>query len=428
MNITERLEFFQGMTSCCHNLYFWTYDTNMNLLDMHLSDRNLLNDEVSAYILDEIFTVCQCKDYLKTYILENDMPLLISDTLGLMWISVIEKRAPDIHQETFVSLETQVSCVYVIGPFFVNETALPSIKKSMRQRSLSLELQRNAEILLDSIPTISSIEMFQYAMMFHYCITGERITISQLNHRLNTNISPVSMKAQEPPGNPNPLHLGVWGVEQKLLAMIREGNTNYSSALDSAATISTGVKMKTGDAIRQGKNSIITFVALCSRAAISGGLPPAVSYDLCDFYTEMTEGCQTISELASLSHTMYNDYVQRVHEYQKNTNVSKPVQTCCDYIRMHICEKLSLQDLALVSGYSEYYLSRKFKKETGMTPNEFINHEKIEYAKLLLSTTPDSIQNISDTLNYCSRSYFSSVFQEHAGITPSEYREKNSTL
>lgn len=237
-----------------------------------------------------------------------------------------------------------------------------------------------------------------------------------------------SIRAQENPGNPNPLHLGVWGVEQKLLAMIREGNTNYSSALDSAATISTGVKMKTGDAIRQGKNSIITFVALCSRAAISGGLPTAVSYDLCDFYIEMTEGCKTISELAALSHTMYNDYVQRVHEYQKNTNVSKPIQTCRDYIRMHICEKISLQVLALVSGYSEYYLSRKFKKETGMPPNEFINHEKVEYAKLLLSTTPDSIQDISDTLNYCSRSYFSSVFQEHTGITPSEYREKNSTL
>lgn len=428
MNIAERLEFFQGITSCCHNLYFWTYDTNMNLLDMHLSDTNHLNDEVSAFILDEIFTVCQCKDYLKTYILENDMPLLISDSLGLMWISAMEKKEPDIHQVTSISQETLVSYVHVIGPFFVNETALPSIKKSMRQRSLSLELQRNAEILLDSIPTISSIEMFQYAMMFHYCITGKKITISQLNHRLSTNTSPVSIQVQETTSNPNPLHLGVWGVEQKLLAMIREGNTNYSSALDSAAAISTGVKMKTGDAIRRGKNSIITFIALCSRAAISGGLPPAVSYDLCDFYTEMVEGCKTISELATLSHTMYNDYVQRVHEYQKNTNISKPVQSCCDYIRMHICDKLSLRDLALVSGYSEYYLSRKFKKETGMSLGGFINHEKVEYAKLLLSTTPDSIQDISDTLNYCSRSYFSSVFQEQTGISPSQYREKNSTL
>lgn len=84
------------------------------------------------------------------------------------------KKALDVSQEILVSQETSVSCVHVIGPFFVNETALPSIKKSMRQHSLSLELQRNVEILLDSIPTISSIEMFQYAMMFHYCITGKK--------------------------------------------------------------------------------------------------------------------------------------------------------------------------------------------------------------------------------------------------------------
>lgn len=425
MDITERLHFFQEMVSCCNHLYFWIYDRDMVLLDMQILDEpGLWENEASTHILDEIFTVCQCKDYLKEYIRENDMPLLISDPLGLMWISVMERSGTDTPPDS----NTCISRVHVIGPVFVNETALPSIRKSLRQRGLSLTLQRKAENILNSIPTISSIQLFQYTMMFHYCITGKRITVSQINHRLKAGASLESIQAQENADRPNPLHLGVFSVEQKLLAMIREGNLNYSSVLESAAAISTGVKMKSGDAIRQGKNSIINFIALCSRAAISGGLPPAVSYDLCDFYTEMTEGCKTISELASLSHTMYDDYIRRVHKYQKNTDISKPVQTCCDYIRMHICEKISLQDLALVSGYSEYYLSRKFKKETGMPPTEFINHEKVEYAKLLLSTTPDSIQYISDTLNYCSRSYFSSVFQEHTGISPSEYREKNSTL
>lgn len=412
MNTTERIQFFQEITSCCHNLFFWTYDPDLNLLNGNWSDNG-----TSSPILDEIFTVCQCKDYLKSYILENDMPLLISDSLGFIWISVIEKKD-----------ETTVFCVHVIGPVFVNETALPSIKKSMRERNLSLKLLRKTEAVLDSIPTISSTELFQYTMIFHYCVTGKKITISQINHRLKNNVSLSPVQTKETTDKPNPLHLGVWGIEQKLLAMIREGNMNYSSVLESAATMSIGVKMKSDDVIRQGKNSIIIFIALCSRAAISGGLPPAVSYDLCDFYTEMVEGCKTFSELTSLSHTIYHDYVQRVHGYKQNTNISKPVQTCCDYIRMHICEKLSLRDLALVSGYSEYYLSRKFKKETEMSPNEFINHEKAEYAKLLLTTTPNSIQDISDTLNYCSRSYFSSVFQEHTGLSPSEYREKYSTL
>lgn len=428
MNIAERIQFFQGMTSCCHNLYFWTYDTDMRLIDKILPNQGVSDNEMSATILDEIFTVCHCKEYLKEYILENNMPLLISDALGLMWITVMEKKEENNPDEMKSFQKTIISRIHVLGPVFVNETALPSIKKSMRQHSLSLELQRRTEAILDSIPTISAVELFQYAMMLHYCITGEKITISQINHQLKSITPSIPVQVPESTDRPNPLHLGVWGIEQKLLSMIREGNLNYSSTLDSAATISTGVKMKIGDAIRQGKNSVNIFIALCSRAAISGGLPPAVSYDLCDFYTEMAEGCKTISELATLSHTMYSDYIERVHKYKQNTGISKPVQTCCDYIRMHICEKLSLRDLAAISGYSEYYLSRIFKKETGMPPKEFINHEKTEYAKLLLTTTPDSIQHISDALNYCSRSYFSSVFQEHTGLSPSEYREKYSTF
>ncbi len=70
------------------------------------------------------------------------------------------------------------------------------------------------------------------------------------------------------------------------------------------------------------------------------------------------------------------------------------------------CEKISIAELASLAGYSDYYLSRKFKEETGMNILTYINKQKIEYAKKLLTTTDDSVQSISDALQFCAAVIF----------------------
>ncbi|WP_425357410.1 helix-turn-helix domain-containing protein [Mahella australiensis] len=67
----------------------------------------------------------------------------------------------------------------------------------------------------------------------------------------------------------------------------------------------------------------------------------------------------------------------------------------------------------------------KFKKEIGYSINDYIKNAKIEYAKMLLSSSTQSVQNISDSLNFCSRSYFADVFQKIVGTSPNEYRVMN---
>ncbi len=182
--------------------------------------------------------------------------------------------------------------------------------------------------------------------------------------------------------------------------------------------------MKTAESLRQAKDSIIVFTSLCARAAIESGLPPEQAYALGDGYIQKVEDAGTITDLMPVSRTMYADFVSRVNRRQKGPRVSRQIQQCLNYIEANLGEKPLLAQLARRMGYTEYYLSRKFKAEVGCGINDYLKAARVERAKVLLTTTEDSIQEIADALGFCSRSYFSVNFGQVAGCSPAEYRRR----
>ncbi|MDE6962216.1 MAG: helix-turn-helix transcriptional regulator, partial [Lachnospiraceae bacterium] len=77
---------------------------------------------------------------------------------------------------------------------------------------------------------------------------------------------------------------------------------------------------------------------------------------------------------------------------------------------------------------TEYYFSRKFKKEVGCSVADFILREKIAQAKLMLAGTNETVQSVSDALSFGSRSYFYACFKKLTGSSPSEYRQRYGKL
>ena len=214
-------------------------------------------------------------------------------------------------------------------------------------------------------------------------------------------------------------------AEQGLLQMVRTGDLNYQQALSASMGISAGVPVRSDDALRQSKTSIIVFTSLVCRAAIEGGLSPEEAYALGDNYIQTAESARTLDELNPLSHMMYDDFIRRVHKCRTNPKLSQQVQKCVDYIEMHLDEKIRAADLAALVGYTEYYLTHKFKEETGLSVTDYAKFAKIERAKVLLKSTDQSIQDIAAALSFSTRNYFSRVFQDVTGQTPMEYRERS---
>ena len=153
------------------------------------------------------------------------------------------------------------------------------------------------------------------------------------------------------------------------------------------------------------------------------GLSPEQAYSLGDAYIQSVESAASLSDLTAIGPAMYDDFVRRVHKCRTNPRLSAQIQKCCDYIEMNLDKKVQAADLAALAGYTEYYLTRKFKAEVGCSVADYAKFAKVERAKVLLAGGGQSVQDIASQLGFGSRNYFSSTFRLITGHSPAQYRE-----
>lgn len=101
------------------------------------------------------------------------------------------------------------------------------------------------------------------------------------------------------------------------------------------------------------------------------------------------------------------------------------IQKCLTYIRKNINQNIKIDTLAEIVCLSRDHLIRLFKKETGLTPVQYISNKKMEKAQLLLVSGNMSIKEIAFMLSYEDHSYFNRLFKKATGLSPMEYRRIN---
>lgn len=78
------------------------------------------------------------------------------------------------------------------------------------------------------------------------------------------------------------------------------------------------------------------------------------------------------------------------------------------------------------SGLSERSFKRRFSTATGYTPVEYVQALRIEEAKQMLEIEDMAIDDISATVGYEDPTFFRKLFKRRAGVTPAQYRQRNS--
>lgn len=84
-----------------------------------------------------------------------------------------------------------------------------------------------------------------------------------------------------------------------------------------------------------------------------------------------------------------------------------------------------MNELAERLEVSKAHLIRSFVKKTGVTPGKYLTRVRIEYAKLLLRDEDSAVAYAAAASGFANANYFAKVFRRETGMSPTEYMESH---
>ncbi|QDW26037.1 AraC family transcriptional regulator [Pedobacter sp. KBS0701] len=127
----------------------------------------------------------------------------------------------------------------------------------------------------------------------------------------------------------------------------------------------------------------------------------------------------TLKEL--LVRIMQTQNLKTISDEGYNLN-QNPLAFVLNYIKSNLNEKISINSLSDKACMSKATFYRLFKRELGISPNDFILAEKINKAKTLLTQPGAKVASISYELGFNDANYFIRAFKKIVGITPGTYQ------
>ena len=117
------------------------------------------------------------------------------------------------------------------------------------------------------------------------------------------------------------------------------------------------------------------------------------------------------------------DTMRRVHRPAEAPEESELVQYITRQIGKSCMKKLSLAEMAKKCCYSLAYVSKRFKEETGVTFQSYLQTVRIKESCRLLANTSKKIAEISDLVGYSDAKFFNQLFKKQMGMTPREFKK-----
>ena len=401
----ERITLLREMLACVNTIYLTEYDNQYNCVSTNVPHFDLFYLFFTCDdTIQEILPVEENENLKELHLCKG--PSIFTNRLGIAWLSDVEVSGDKVER------------IHMLGPVFLDEVAVKNIVHEVDKLQISLDIRRKFLGLINSLPVITINRFYEYGIMLHYCITGEKVQVADFNFPELEGKKEKDQLAQE--------KYSSYLAESEILTFVEEGNLEYSKQMSRYISREAICKGDKKNYLRQAKNTVIIFCALCARAAVKGGLSSEIAYKLREQYVQEVEDTMNLAELNQTNRKMLDDYIRKVHRIKvQMKGISPQMKESCDYISLHVEEQIDIHSLASRLGYTDYYFSTKFKKEVGVSVRTYVMQKKIEKAMELLVTTHKEVQDISCQLGYSSQSHFGDVFRKVNGMSPGEYRQLN---
>ena len=143
----------------------------------------------------------------------------------------------------------------------------------------------------------------------------------------------------------------------------------------------------------------------------------------------MTEGCSSYDFRKVTDLQAYIEYkieeICRMKNEKEKMIYSDVTINAMAYINQNYGDaSITAAEVAEHVGVTSSWLSTKFKTETGIRVNDFINNVRIENAKKMFQDKEYMVYEVSEKTGFTSSQYFSKIFKEYTGLTPNQYRRK----
>jgi len=158
---------------------------------------------------------------------------------------------------------------------------------------------------------------------------------------------------------------------------------------------------------------------------------------------EVVQEIQKIKAKGMLHVMMVEGYVYQIlsmHMMQHNKEVMnkrpqtsllkrelKAIRKYAKKIEKNIAKDFSLEEISAETGLTQAKLQEGFKLLYNKTVTEYIRHARLELARDYIANTEMNISEVVYSIGFTSRSYFSKIFKEKYGLSPSEFKNSKKS-
>lgn len=117
---------------------------------------------------------------------------------------------------------------------------------------------------------------------------------------------------------------------------------------------------------------------------------------------------------------------EALQQIKSMSTANSSIISAIEYIDNNLDKRLTLDQVSSKIYLSDYYFSKLFKRETGLSFSVYLNARKVQKAMILLKESKKSVNEISEKLGFTRLSYFSQTFKKYTGYAPTKFRTESN--
>jgi AraC-like DNA-binding protein/ligand-binding sensor protein len=210
--------------------------------------------------------------------------------------------------------------------------------------------------------------------------------------------------------------------ERSLLANLRRGDHEKARAI--LKELLGALLASSGGNFEIFRMRALELAVLLSREAVNGKNAEAGNIlEINSRYLKKIEDAQSADGVSEILNIIIDRISGKIFSF-RGISHSAALRKAERFIWENYTRKISLQEIAAVSGLSAPYFSTVFKEEMGENLSGYLNRLRVEKASAMLTEMVLPIRKIAEACGFEDQSWFSKIFKNHTGFSPGKYRKQ----